>query len=223
MGYLSVAHVGAGYVSLTFAFPVLVTYLFALPLGLDRARPLKFLAVGLGLSGGLILAFGKAAPGGAGAAWVALASAIPVALAAGNLYRTRFWPEGAEALPLAALTALFGGLAALPAAALAEGAPAFSPGVTALGLAGAAVFASQYALLFRLQRLAGPVYMSQIGSVAAVVGALFAVAHLGESLPSGFWPAALLIALGAAAFQASQRAETRGRGARNRLSFSYRR
>lgn len=200
MGYLAVGHVGAGFVSMTFAFPVLLTYLFALPIGLERAAPLKLAAVGLALAGGLILAQGKAALGVADPFWIGLASAVPVGLALGNLYRTRFWPPGAEPLPLAALSLLAGGVAAVPAALAIEGAPRLV-GVWPLALAGLATLAVQYAFMFRLQRLAGPVYMSQIGSVAAVLGAFLAVVLLREELPSGFWPAATLIGAGAAAMQ----------------------
>ncbi len=211
MGYLSVAHVGAAYISLTFAFPVLLTFLIAVPLGMDRATPLRLLAVAAGLAGGLTLALGKASGTQADAGWTLLASAIPLILAMGNIYRTRFWPAGAAPLPLAALTMLAGGLAAMPAALTVEGLP--SPDARTLHLAatGAAVLGLQYLFQFRLQRLAGPVYMSQIGSVAATLGAALAVLVMGEALPRGFWPAAILIAGGAAAFHLA-RVREKGRG-----------
>lgn len=60
-------------------------------------------------------------------------------------------------------------------------------------------------LQFRLQALAGPVCMSQIGAVAAVTGTLIAAGATGETLPQGFLPAALLIAAGAGAFQRARR------------------
>jgi drug/metabolite transporter (DMT)-like permease len=44
-----------------------------------------------------------------------------------------------------------------------------------------AVFSATYSLYFLLQKLAGPVYLSQIGSVAAVAGAALAVIALGET------------------------------------------
>jgi drug/metabolite transporter (DMT)-like permease len=212
MGYLSVGHVGAGYVSLAFAFPALLTYLGALALGMDRPAPLKGMAVAAGLTGGAMLAAGKLAAGEAGAGWIALATAMPAVLAAGNLYRSRFWPAGAEPGPLAALTLLCGAGAALPAAFAAEGLPDLGDGVLPLAAFGAAVFAAQYLLLFRLQRLAGPVYLSQIGSVAAVAGAGLAVAALGERLPEAFVPAAVLVGLGLAAFQAERMRSAQGPG-----------
>ncbi len=70
-----------------------------------------------------------------------------------------------------------------------------------LTLAGSAVVAAQYLLQFRLQALAGPVFMSQIGGVAAKVGAVIAVLVLGEAPPASLWPAVLLIACGTPWFQ----------------------
>jgi len=121
-----------------------------------------------------MLALGKAGVAGAGAPVAArlAASPIPVVGAPGNICRTRLWPEGAAALPLAALTL---------------------------------VVAGQMVLQSRLQALAGPVYMSQIGAVAAVTGTLIAAGATGETLPQGFLPAALLIAAGAGAFQRARR------------------
>ena len=209
MGYLAVGHVGAGYLSLAFAFPVLLTYLLALPLGLDRASPAKVLAVAAGLAGGAMLAAGKSTDGTSGAGWLVLASAMPFLLAAGNVYRTLYWPRDAAPGPLAALTLLAGAAAALPVALAVEGAPGLDRQSLTLAAIGAVAFAAQYLLLFRLQRLAGPVYLSQIGAVAAVLGAGLAVAVLGESLPDRILPAALLIAAGIAVFQAE-----RARGAK---------
>ena len=59
VGFLAVEHVGAGFLSLTFAFPILFTYLLSLGLGLERLQAAKALGVASGLAGGLILAFSK--------------------------------------------------------------------------------------------------------------------------------------------------------------------
>ncbi|MEZ5778262.1 MAG: hypothetical protein R3E44_07870 [Paracoccaceae bacterium] len=213
MGYLSVAKVGAGYVSLTFAFPVLLTWVIAVALGLERMRWSAAAGVAAGLAGGLLLAAGKVGTGADGAplAWTLLASAIPLVLALGNIYRTQFWPSDAGALPLAALTLLAGGLMTLPVATAVEGWDAVTTLAThwPIILTASAVIAGQMGLQFRLQDCAGPVYMSQIGSVASVVGATLAVHWFGERLPSGFWGAAILIALGAAAFHKARMAALR--------------
>ena len=215
-GYLAVGHVGAGSVSLTFAFPVLMTWLIARTLRMDGAKPGQGPGVAAALVGGIILAAGKltetGGPGG-GALWVGVAATIPVALALGNIFRTRFWPEGEAPLTLAALSVLIGAGLVLPLAVLSEGARLAAlltdSRILLLTLAGALVVAAQYVLQFRLQALAGPVYMSQIGGVAALVGAVIAVLVLGEVLPPAFWPAVTLIAAGTVLFQRAAR--THGR------------
>ncbi len=207
MGYLAVSHVGAGYISLTFAFPVLLTWLIAKVLRMDGSRRGQGAGVAAGLAGGILLASAKLSgaggPGG-NVFWVLLATSIPVTLALGNIYRTRYWPAGARPLPLAAFSVLFGAAMVLPFAILTEGArlPLLwqVPEIAALTVAGAFVVATQYVLQFRLQALAGPVYMSQIGGVAAMTGAVIAVLALGEAFPPVFWPAALLIAVGTILF-----------------------
>ncbi len=59
-----------------------------------------------------------------------------------------------------------------------------------------AVFAVLYLLYFVLQKLAGPVYLSQIGTVAALSGTSFAVFVLGESAPANLALAAGLVIIG---------------------------
>lgn len=60
VGYLKVARVGEGFISLTFALPVLLTWPISVLLRMERLRLLPVLGVLPGLSGGLMLALGKA-------------------------------------------------------------------------------------------------------------------------------------------------------------------
>lgn len=210
LGFLAVRHVGAGFVSLSFAFPILVTWLLAVLLSLERLRPLRLLGVLLGLSGGLILAAAKAGGVDGSQGWVVLVLAMPVVIALGNIYRTLRWPSGAAPVFLAALMMLGGALALLPFAlffepgqmqALFESASAIR-----LLLVEVAVFSVLYLFYFVLQKLAGPVYLSQIGTVAALVGTLIAVFTLGEALPPNLGLAGVLVALGTILFHRGARA-----------------
>lgn len=209
IAYLSVAHVGAGYVALTFAFPLLLTYVLALALGMERLAIPRALGVLVALAGGLVLGLAKfdgVRADGEAAGWVLIASSIPLVLAGGNVYRTHFWPRGASPLFLASLMLLIAAALTAPVAAVIEGAAALSrlwseSGLRLLVLVNIAAFASQFAAYFKLQHVAGPVYLSQIGSVAAIVGAPVAVLWLGESLPADFALAATLIVAGAVLFQ----------------------
>lgn len=203
MGYLSVAHVGAGYMSMTFAFPILLTWVFARLLGMEQRSPRRLLAVLLGLLGGAILAAGKldGVAGQAATGWVLLASSIPVILAIGNIYRTRYWPKGAQPVVLAALMLLMGAGLTLPFALVTGTNPAIlwqNHHVLMLLIADVALFVVQYIAYLQLQRIGGPVILSLMGPVAAVTGALTAMLIFHEALPRGFAAAALLVGLGVA-------------------------
>ncbi len=209
MVYMSIVHVGAGFVSIAFAFPLLLTYLMALFFGMERFAPFRALGVAVALAGGLFLVFSKVegiATESGGVGWVILASLSPIIVAGGNLYRTKFWPPGAPPMLLAALMLIFAALLVATFAVFIDGGVGIAglwQNQVVLILTGVniAVFALQYVAFFQLQHVAGPVYLSQIGSVAAAVGVPVAVLFLGEALPQGFAFALLLIVAGAAVFQ----------------------
>lgn len=212
LGFLAVRHVGAGFISLSFAFPILVTWLLAVLLGLERLRALRLCGVLLGLAGGVVLATAKASSADGAVGWAALLLAMPLVLAVGNIYRTLRWPDGTSPVFLAALMMLGGALALLPFVAVVE------PGQVELLLASTrsvsllllevGVFAVLYLFYFVLQKLAGPVYLSQIGIVAAVVGALTGILALGEAPPPNLGLAGVLVALGTVIFHRGARAAT---------------
>ncbi|MGP9573019.1 hypothetical protein ACT3S8_01015 [Halomonas sp. AOP42-D2-25] len=62
----------------------------------------------------------------------------------------------------------------------------------------AMVFAGQFLLLFLLQKSGGPVFLSLLGSVGAVVGVPVAILLQGETAPEGLLLGTLLIAAGIA-------------------------
>lgn len=211
MAYLSVGHVGAGYISIAFAFPLLVTYVMALMFGMERFSLARASGVAVALAGGLMLVLAKFNGLNADAAfWVLVASAIPVVIAGGNLYRTRFWPKGADPLPLAALMLLLGGMMILPFAAWTETSAGMlavwqTPALQMLTVASIAVFALKFVTYFQLQHVAGPVYLSQIGTVGAAVATPISVMYLGEILPANFALAILLIVAGVVLFEYGRR------------------
>ena len=210
LGYLSVGRVGASYVAIAMAFPTLLTYLLSLAVGMDRLDLLRMIGVACGLAGGLWLALAK---GGAAASGdipaVLAACAMPFVLAVGNVFRTRYWPNGTTPLLLSGAMLVCGALLTAPFALWHEGirivALSTVPILSLISVVAIASFSFQYAAFFRLQQLAGPVYLSQIGSVAAIVGSFIAVITMGETLPNGFTPAAILIACGVVVFQHATR------------------
>ncbi|TBU98884.1 EamA/RhaT family transporter [Stutzerimonas kirkiae] len=181
--FSAVTHTGAGFASICLAFPPLFTYLMALSLNMERLRPLRLAGLLLGLLGAVLLTLDKFA-GANPSPWALALLCTPVLLALGNIYRTRHWPAGASPLSLAPGMLLAAALQLLPVVLL-GGAPWLPEqggrAVPAQLAAQTALFALTYALFFLLQRIAGPVYLSQVGAVAAIAGTAIAVGLLGES------------------------------------------
>lgn len=204
-GFLAVRHVGAGFLSLTVAFPILLTYAFSLLLRLEGFNGLKALAVCAGLTGGCILAVSKVSLGSSPALWVIVAMSTPLTIAMGNIYRTLRWPSGISPMFLASAMLLCGGLMVLPIA-LATTPGGFAdifmqPRLIPVLVAQTGIFTVLYYFYFVLQRLAGPVYLSQIGSIGATVGTVVAVVVLQESVPPNLAAAALFVVGGIVLFQ----------------------
>lgn len=197
--FSAVPHVGAGFAALSFAFPPVYTYAMALLGGLERLQPGRAAGVAFGVAGAAVLALSKAAEPDADLPWIAAALAAPVVIAAGNIYRTLRWPEGASSMALAPGMLLGAALLlflAAPALPVPMALPVTDPYTAALLASQALTFSAMYILFFVLQRMAGPVYLSQIGVVGAAVGAAVAILALGEDPPAGLGWAALLIGLG---------------------------
>lgn len=180
--FSSISHVGAGFASMCLAFPPLITYLLALALRMEGLSRIRLLGICIGLGGSLLLALGKLHTGDSPSLWVLAALCVPLFLALGNVYRSRYWPRGASPLSLAPGMLLGGALLLVPMALFEIDLSPRLENATALGLLLAQVllFATIYALFFVLQKLAGAVFLSQIGSVAAIVGAAIAIGLLGE-------------------------------------------
>lgn len=199
LGFGAVAHVGASFVSLCLALPPLLTYAAALALRMERLKAARAIGILFGLAGAATLAIAKTRSATAEPLWIIGALSSPIFITFGNIYRTLRWPTGASALSLAPGMLIAGALLTAPILALA-GIP-FAPNAfrsEALWLLAAQtlVFTLTYALYFVLQKIAGPVYLSQIGSVAAIVGGALAVLALGEPAGPALFAAAALILIG---------------------------
>ena len=198
LSFAAIPHVGAGFVALGFAFPPLISYLMALALKMERFGAMRAAGLALAFLGVVVLVAGRIALGDAGPGWIALALAAPVFVAGGNIFRSLYWPAGATPLSLAP-GMLIAATALLVPVLVAAGAPLLPPlnAVTiALLAAQIAVFSATFSLIFVLQSLAGPVYLSQIGSVGAAAGGAIAVFVLGEPAGASLFLATLAILAG---------------------------
>lgn len=174
-----VAHLGAGLTALVYTLPPLFTLGLAAALGIERLTRRRAAGVMLGLAGAVVLVlsrFGLGGDAGQGG-WMALALVIPATLAAGNIYRTTHWPQGASPLTLAAGLLLAAAAWMLPLA-VAQG--ILTHAAHWAVFVQAALMALSYVLFFALQKAAGPVYLSQIGYVGAAAGLVAGVVLFGE-------------------------------------------
>lgn len=196
----AVTHVGVSFVALTISLPPLLTYVGALLLRMEFFCWWRAAGVVLALVGTGFLVLGKWTAPDTDHFWIGLTLIGPVFLAAGNIYRTLRWPPGASAESLAP-GMLFGATALLALSALVI--PGWSLDVSdentyALPLiaAQAVVFAGQFLLLFVLQKAGGPVFLSLVGAVSAVVGVPIAMVLLAEPTLPALLPSAALIGAG---------------------------
>lgn len=205
--FSAIPQVGAGFVAMIIALPPLLTYLGALALRMESFQPLRALGVAAALLGAGVLAAHKFATPDVSVVWVLIALCGPVLLAIGNIYRTLRWPPNASPSGLApgmliAAAIQLGIVGMLPnftlAIPLTSGSIGGVFGSLSVGLIAlqALLFAGQFLLLFLLQKTGGPVLLSLLGAVGAVVGVPIAVFIQGEAPPEGLILGALLIAIG---------------------------
>lgn len=199
--FSAIPHVGASFVALIVSLPPLLTYLGALMLRMERFNIIRALGVAAALTGAGVLAVRKFSAPDASIVWILLALCGPVLLAIGNIYRTLRWPDQASPNALAPGMLIAAALLLFICSAL----PNFSVHVSLTGwlplgviVVQAGLFAGQFLLLFVLQKTGGPVLLSLLGSVGAVVGVPVAIFLQGENPPAGLFLGASLIALGVA-------------------------
>ncbi len=207
-----IPHTGAGYAGLMFALSPVFTLLFASLLGMKVPGRLGRIGVAFGLAGACLVSVTRGVdPESPGSEWLLTALAIPVALAAGNVYRTLDWPKGVSPNVLAFWGHAFSSVVFLAALLLTRGTLPVEEILPAAGAAAAQALVAglTFPAFFQLQRKGGPVLLSQIGYVAAAVGLLAATLFLGERYSVATWAGAAVIAVGIAITIASQRADHR--------------
>ncbi|MBU2477827.1 MAG: DMT family transporter, partial [Gammaproteobacteria bacterium] len=173
-----------GLVGLLTALSPIMTYALARGLGMERGHPVRLLGLIIGVSGVAMLVTSQDTLNIDGQ-WHSLliALGIPALLAASNIYRSRNWPAGSDALPLVIgmltlqavwlfiVNLLLGNfyryLPSLPDTGLL---------LTALGVMAGASYLSS----FKLLKVGGPVYLSQMGYVITAVTLMFGILYWNE-------------------------------------------
>jgi drug/metabolite transporter (DMT)-like permease len=188
------SHAGAGFASLSLALPPVFTLMISVLVGLERLALRRGTAVGLGLSGALLMLAGRGGSFEATPAVLALSLAIPASIGAANVYRSRHMPPGASGEWMSAST-LLASSSMLAFAGLAFGGIALPVSASAIAWLAlqAVVLTVGYLVYFALQRRADPVTFSFIGYVMMLAGVTIGTFAFGERLPWTVWPAAALV------------------------------
>ena len=165
--------------------------------------------IAVGFVGALMVALTRGEAGQPAALfWVVIGLLIPVSLAGGNIYRTFDWPKDAGPIELAVGSHLAAAACCWSACCSLDGGSARSaiwPACRCWSLAQIASASAMFVFFFRLQAVGGPVYLSQIGYVAAAVGLFSGTLFLGERYQLLTWMGAAIIAVGVVMTTKAQR------------------
>ena len=203
-----IPHTGAGYAGLMFALSPVFTLLFASLLGMKVPGRLGRFGIAVGLAGASLVSLTRGFDSnGPGIGWLLAAMAIPITLAAGNVYRTLDWPKGVSPNVLAFWGHAFSSALFLTLLLMTRGTVPLNEIAPAAGAALAQVLVAgmTFPAFFRLQQKGGPVLLSQIGYVAAAVGLIGATVFLGERYSATTWLGAGVIVVGIGITIAAQR------------------
>lgn len=197
--FSAIPHLGAGYTGIMFTLSPVITLVFSILLGVRRPNMLGIIGIAVGFVGAVMVAVTRGEAGQpADFFWVVIGLLIPVSLAAGNIYRTVDWPEGTGPIELAVGSHLASATLLLVGILALFGVGAFAPlsAVPLVVVAQVASASAMFAFFFRLQAVGGPVYLSQIGYVAAAVGLFAGTIFLGEHYQLLTWAGAVIITIG---------------------------
>jgi drug/metabolite transporter (DMT)-like permease len=197
----AIPHLGAGFTGIMFTLSPVITLTLSVLLGMRRPGALGIAGIVVGFLGALIVSLTRGEAGRpADPVWILIGLAIPFSLACGNIYRTLDWPKEAGPIELAAGSHLAAAAMLVLVSLLLNGGVPLGPlaGVPLLTLAQMAAAAAMFAFFFRLQAVGGPVYLSQIGYVAAALGLVAGTVFLGERYQLATWAGAAIIMAGVA-------------------------
>jgi drug/metabolite transporter (DMT)-like permease len=215
MQFTAIPHLGAVYAGIMYTISPIVTLMMSLLLGVRRPNMLGVVGIIVGFIGAVTVTLTRGEAGRpADIFWVMIGLLIPVFLGAGNIYRTYDWPEDAGPIELAAGSHLAAGVLLFLGIVLTGtiGSFALLPGLPLLVLAQVISASTMFAFFFRLQAVGGPVYLSQVGYVAAAIALGSGIIFLGERYQLLTWIGAGITVIGVVMTTMAQ-AQSRARGA----------
>lgn len=197
--FTAIPHLGAGYTGIMYTISPVFTLVMSLLLGVRRPNRLGIAGIIVGFIGALIVTATRGEAGRpADLLWVAIGLSVPVSLAVGNIYRTYDWPEGAGPIELAAGSHLAAAVLLLLGLLVTGNIGSFAllPQIPVLVLAQVTSASAMFAFFFRLQAVGGPVYLSQVGYVAAAIALFSGIFFLGERYQLLTWIGAAITVVG---------------------------
>ncbi len=208
--FTAIPHLGAGFTGIMFTLSPVITLVLSLMFRMRSPNLLGVAGIAIGFIGALIVATTRGEAGQpADFLWIGVGLSIPLVLALGNIYRTVDWPKNAGPIELAVGSHL---AAAAMLVCVGIAMPGFrfdlGPllGVPLPVIAQVASSAAMFSFFFRLQAVGGPVYLSQIGYVAAAIGLISGTLFLGERYAALTWLGAFVIFIGVMMTTRAQRA-----------------
>lgn len=199
--FIATSHAPVSAVSIVITSTPILTYLFALLLGLERLRPMRIVGVLCGIAGALFILLPKTAlPDPSVAFWLFVAFGTPLCYALSNVALVRFKPASIH--PLTSAMGMMGtaALALWPAAALwgeiyLPNFKALTPGDYAMAvqtiLAGLG-----YILFFFIIHRAGPVFLTMVSFIVLTLASLWGVLFFDERPTIWFAAAGVCVVAG---------------------------
>ena len=197
LAFFVVGKVGPGFTSTLYAFPPIFTLVFALFLHLESPSFRRMAGIALACLGCFWIVWSQVdVIAAATLHWYLVGLAVPVSIAVGNVYRTLAWPKGFAPVALAAgmmlgasawllLIINVKGIVLIPNTVRFDtyGMVGLQMGLTALTYLG----------VFELQKRSNPVFLSQMGCIAALVGLMIGMLYFEERYALGVWLGVLVI------------------------------
>lgn len=196
LSFVAASKIGAGLTGLVYPLSPIFTYAFAVLFKMDKPRKIKIAGLAIGLFGAMIIIVSPLISQGSDAydhisiPWLATTFTVPIFLACGNIYRSRDWPPNTGSLPLAAGMLVTTSLLLIPVLIFTDTfrLPDFSgsPADWVI-LTNTVLTFIGFIMYFELQRIAGPVYFSQISYFITITTMAIGVFLFGEVLDWSVW------------------------------------
>lgn len=186
ISFLVVTKVGAGYTASVYSLSPLITMSLAAIFGLERLFLRRVIALLLALGCvSVLLRQQYALVDFSQHVWILIGLIIPLCAASGNIIRSAFWPKGSSALSFSFATLITSAAMMMPLTLFFEDASSWQfSGYELLNYFWlfSVISSLSFVLNYRLQAMAGPVFFSQIGSLATGFGVFLGAVLFGESV-----------------------------------------